>query len=1334
MSKKQNRQQTKKQHYLLRWLVWMNIFTQIAFPAAVTFTPIAVAAETPIPENSTEHWLAGTASYAAGLLKSGNVMDSAKSQLRGMAVSEANQTVQNWLKHYGTAKIQANVDDRGRLDGSQFDMLLPLYDEKANLLFTQFGLRHIDSRTTANFGLGHRYFFDHGMLGYNAFLDHDITRDHTRLGLGAEYARDYLKFGANGYFRLSGWKEAKKLADYDERPANGFDLWAEGYLPPYPQLGGKLVYEQYFGDEVGLISEDRRQKNPSAFTVGANYTPIPLVTLGIDRKQSTSGGSETLFNLGLNYEIGTPWSKQVDPNAVASKRSLQGNRYDLVERNNQIVLEYRKREVIRLVAEALISGHGGEIKPLNVNVNSKYGLKEIVWNEASIIAAGGKLDKVNSSDTQYLLILPQYHVKNSNNRYILSGVAYDTQGNGSNRVEIQVQVISTAISVSSSGFEQKKLAMLANGKTQTKIRLVLKDSDNQPVTGAAGRIKLTDDKKELKKGEKDPVFGTDAKEIAPGIYELDITAGNREGTWEIIATVDSHELPPLTIEFNGSLSEMIDISKTKFAPEKKHLEKEDETTHLILELRDRDDNLITGVGNEITLTPDNREMYGASKEISPLLGELKEDPQSSGIYKARVIAGSGKGKWTVILSVGSKELSSAKIEFGTGGNGKGGVANPHTEPEITSLILTGNLEINNPLTARYTFDANGGDPHDQSEYIWHDKNTPVADDQWAKVPDASKDEKATTGTLTKDLKQEDAGKTLAVSIKPVNSKNIAGQYKTVDISMNAQDGNKTTPTGGKPGTILDPQGKPSIEQLILSGRLETGSALKATYVFKPGTGEAMDQSEYIWTRIKEDGDEEQIPHSAAKGNINGNSGEITSPVLANEDIGKQLKITITPINGRKMPGDPVSTNTGDRTSNQLDSGGDKGRVIDPDRSPIIENLEIGGTLEVGKQLTATYHFNANNGGHEKDNSIFAWGIKYPKADPNASKSPEFVVATLGDDPNHVINPAQTGTVPAYPLTDEHSGQVIQLAMIPRSQTGKKTGSQVNKDTTQQGNKLGGYPDGTVKGVASDFTVELSPSEANIYGNMAVRVKKGDTITLTIKATTKDGKAARAVPVTIETKAHNRQNQEETSTVTLDGKNGDYTAITPENGTLVIPVTDHGKGLKTTLIIKAYGVGKTETKNVIFTVLTSPDTDKAKYWGHMHDTISVGKLTFRRTPLDSEYPTNFRRSENNEVWGPVNLNEADTYCSNIGIGYRVPTYDEIIEIYHTYSTYKGEIRQTYGWPITRYYRTSTKPQATVDQKARRLVDIETGAEESASGYDGGGPFNKVYVSCVTDNKT
>ncbi|WP_208612281.1 inverse autotransporter beta domain-containing protein, partial [Xenorhabdus beddingii] len=224
--------------------------------APENFTPSA-------EQNPTAHWLASAASRAAGMLKNGDIVDSAKSQLRSRAVSEANQTLQHWLQRYGTVKLQANVDDRGRLDGSQFDMLLPLYDTEKRLVFTQFGLRHIDSRTTANVGLGQRHFLADGMLGYNAFLDHDITRDHTRFGIGAEYARDFIRFGANGYFRASGWKDGKKLVDYQERPANGFDLRGEGYLPSYPQLGGKLIYEQYFGDEVGLLSEERRQKNPA---------------------------------------------------------------------------------------------------------------------------------------------------------------------------------------------------------------------------------------------------------------------------------------------------------------------------------------------------------------------------------------------------------------------------------------------------------------------------------------------------------------------------------------------------------------------------------------------------------------------------------------------------------------------------------------------------------------------------------------------------------------------------------------------------------------------------------------------------------------------------------------------------------------------------------------------------------------------------------------------------------------------------------------------------------------------------------------------------------------
>ncbi|MDX7998285.1 hypothetical protein FE394_03510 [Xenorhabdus sp. Reich] len=634
----------------------------------------AAAAETPVRD--TESTLANAASRAAGMLKSGHLVDSAKNQLRGMAVSEANQTLQNWLQRYGTVKLQANVDDRGRLDGSQFDMLLPLYDTEKQMAFTQFGLRHIDSRTTANFGLGQRHFLADGMVGYNAFLDHDITRDHTRLGVGAEYARDFMKFGANGYFRASGWKDGKKLTDYEERPANGFDLRAEGYVPSYPQLGGKLIYEQYFGNEVGLLSEERRQKNPAAFTLGMNYTPIPLVTLGLDRRQSASGGGETRFNVGLNYEIGTPWSRQVDPDALAFKRSLQGGRYDLVERNNQIVLEYRKKNLIRLMMEARISGRGGAVIPLNVSVSAKHGLKDIVWDTAGLVAGGGKLVSTSAPQqaaslaaepgrggTHYLLTLPPYHEK-GHNTYTLSGIAYDTQGNASDRVDAQILVVSSAVNPAGSGFEPTHKAMVADGKTQTVIRLKLTDNNGKPVTGAADSITLTDDKSKLTGDGKDPALGTAVKEVPPGsgIYEVTATAGTKHGKWKITPTVDGHALSPTVIDFGDSLANMIDTDKTEFKPATGTLNQAGDETDIILNLKDKDGNPITGAADKITLTDDKSDLYGQNP--NPTLTAIKEDPLGSGIYKAKVIAGKKKGTWKITPTVDGKALKPTTVTFG----------------------------------------------------------------------------------------------------------------------------------------------------------------------------------------------------------------------------------------------------------------------------------------------------------------------------------------------------------------------------------------------------------------------------------------------------------------------------------------------------------------------------------------------------------------------------------------------------------------------------------------------------------------------------------------------
>ncbi|PHM45170.1 putative invasin [Xenorhabdus mauleonii] len=487
--------------------------------------------------------LAEVVSRVGSLLANENTEKNAAGELSNLAIGEANQQIQDWLGRYGTARIQANIDNHGRLNGSQFDMLLPLYDTPGQITFTQFGLRRIDKRNTVNIGFGKRHLFHDWMLGYNVFIDHDITGDNSRFGLGAEYARNYLKLSANGYFRLSNWKESHLLTDYDERPANGFDLRAQGYLPAYPQLGGKLVYEQYFGDEVGLINKDHRSKNAAAFTAGIKYTPIPLLTFGVDRRQDMSGSGETRFNMELNYEISTPWSKQIDPQAVTFKRTLQGSRYDLVDRNNQIVLEYRKREVISLAMDNLVIGHDGETKPLNVTVNSKYGFKNIQWNKASLVANGGEI--VHQGGTHYLLTLPRYQY-HGNNSYTVGAIAYDERGNASKQMEMQVQVLPAEISVNQSTFIAKDPEMAADGHSTTRLILTLKNKDNKPISGIASNIKLLTN--ELS-GEGNAPKIESMKETQPGIYESQLVAGKKVGVLKITPQVDGITIKPVEILF-----------------------------------------------------------------------------------------------------------------------------------------------------------------------------------------------------------------------------------------------------------------------------------------------------------------------------------------------------------------------------------------------------------------------------------------------------------------------------------------------------------------------------------------------------------------------------------------------------------------------------------------------------------------------------------------------------------------------------------------------------------------------------------------------------------------
>ncbi|CDG17462.1 inverse autotransporter beta domain-containing protein [Xenorhabdus doucetiae] len=386
---------------------------------------------------------------AKNIQMAGNILSSSPSELaeqaKSYAVGKFNSTIssetQKWLSQFGTAKINFGLDRKGTLKNNSLALLLPLYDNKVDwLFFSQLGYRNKDSRNTINVGLGGRYFYQDWMYGLNTFYDYDLTGKNQRLGLGGEIWGDYIKFSANSYYRLSNWQNSRNFKDFHERPANGYDINGEFFLPAYPNLGAKLAYEQYFGDNVTLFNRDTKQKNPNLAKLGLTYTPVPLFTLGVDYKQGGSGHSETQFLANLSYKLGVPLNVQLSPENVASMRTLAGSRYDLVERNNNIVLDHQKIPIVQLFLPETITGYSQEQHDITVKLSSNTAVKQIHWATNEDFAKhGGKLSsRVGNTIT---VTLPKYlSGDNQNNNYPIYALAELENNQKSVPVEMRVIV------------------------------------------------------------------------------------------------------------------------------------------------------------------------------------------------------------------------------------------------------------------------------------------------------------------------------------------------------------------------------------------------------------------------------------------------------------------------------------------------------------------------------------------------------------------------------------------------------------------------------------------------------------------------------------------------------------------------------------------------------------------------------------------------------------------------------------------------------------------------------------------------------------------------------
>lgn len=403
---------------------------------------------------------------------------------RGWASSQASGAMTDWLSRFGTARITLGVDEDFSLKNSQFDFLHPWYETPDNLFFSQHTLHRTDERTQINNGLGWRHFTPTWMSGINFFFDHDLSRYHSRAGIGAEYWRDYLKLSSNGYLRLTNWRSAPELDnDYEARPANGWDVRAEGWLPAWPYLGGKLVYEQYYGDEVALFDKDDRQSNPHAITAGLNYTPFPLMTFSAEQRQGKQGENDTRFAVDFTWQPGSAMQKQLDPNEVAARRSLAGSRYDLVDRNNNIVLEYRKKELVRLTLTDPVTGKSGEVKSLVSSLQTKYALKGYNVEATALEAAGGK---VVTTGKDILVTLPGYRFTSTpetDNTWPIEVTAEDVKGNLSNREQSMVVVQAPTLSQKDSSVSLSTQTLNADSHSTATLTFIAHDAAGNPVVG-----------------------------------------------------------------------------------------------------------------------------------------------------------------------------------------------------------------------------------------------------------------------------------------------------------------------------------------------------------------------------------------------------------------------------------------------------------------------------------------------------------------------------------------------------------------------------------------------------------------------------------------------------------------------------------------------------------------------------------------------------------------------------------------------------------------------------------------------------------------------------------
>lgn len=393
------------------------------------FVPV-VNASTQMNEADSEFKYNALLTEVASSLASQGGSEDIRGAINHTAIEQINNAAENyirskstdWLSQFGTASIDLNLDDAMKLKSGELDLLVPFFSQQnerqASTWFVQPGFvfnetDQFNGRRFVHLGVGYREKSEGSFLGFNLFYDYDLDQFHHRGSLGVEYARQFFKINSNYYFPLSGWQESASRFDsigegvlLEERAAQGIDINFSGYLEQLPWLSLDITYQKFFGEHVEVSNGTKPMENPFISSASFNLQPISLVSFNVGYEYEHGSELEYKMGMKLNYKLGIPFEKQVRFSKTGNMKNLDLQLLDLVTRDHNIRLEYRKatdtaaiafkvtanmieeNKEIDLVSLLSITGDKSQIKSIAFEGTAKEHIKRGTVFSAPFINAG----------------------------------------------------------------------------------------------------------------------------------------------------------------------------------------------------------------------------------------------------------------------------------------------------------------------------------------------------------------------------------------------------------------------------------------------------------------------------------------------------------------------------------------------------------------------------------------------------------------------------------------------------------------------------------------------------------------------------------------------------------------------------------------------------------------------------------------------------------------------------------------------------------------------------------------------------------------------------------